>query len=279
MDKNNEQNQKMINIETISDLHKIPFNVLKSSKISNFKGKYYDQLYKEALSLEEQEASNKPKIKFVYCKNINENLDEDENKEDINPELQKPNSLSEINIIEKKEKTNQKEIKIKLKRNSYEVNIENENSESFHNQRTNSYHISSIKRKEFKISKIVFEMKYGTKMGEEIGLIGSIKELGLWDQKNMIRMNWNEGNKWRTIIDTSFAKINTFEYKFVLVEGGKIKEWEKGNNRIFNLYEIENLVIKYINKKTNNNAELVDTSDYSYNFKDNTLLLKCVWKN
>ena len=279
MDKNNEQNQKMINIETIADLHKIPFNVLKSSKISNFKGKYYDQLYKEALSLEEEEANNKPKIKFVYCKNINENLDKDENKEDINLDLQKPNSLGEINIMKKKEKINQKEIKKKLKRNSYEVNIVNENSESFHKQRTNSNHISSIKRKEFKIRKIVFQMKYGTKMGEEIGLVGSIKELGLWDQNNMIRMNWNEGNNWRTIIDTSFAKINTFEYKFVLVEGGKIKEWEKGNNRIFNLYEIENLVIKYINKKTNNNAELVDTSDYSYNFKDNTLLLKCVWKN
>ena len=279
MDKNNEKNQKMINIETVSDLHKIPFNVLKSSKISNFKGKYYEQLYKEALSLEEQEANNKPKIKFVYCKNVNENLDEDENKEDINPDQQKSNLLSEININKKKEKTNQKEIKEKPKRNSYELNIVNENIESFHKQRTNSHHISSIKRKEFKIRKIVFQMNYATKMGEEIGLVGSIKELGLWDKNNMIRMNWNEGNNWKAIIDVSFADINAFEYKFVLIERGKIKEWEKGNNRIFNINGIQNIVIKYINKKNNDNSELIETSDYSYNFKDNTLLLKCVWKN
>ena len=275
MDKNNEQKQKIINIETASDLHKIPFNVLKSSKIYDFKGKYYDQLYKEALSLEEQEANKKPKIKFVYCKTIKENLDEDENKED----LKKPNSSSEINIIKEKEKKNLKKIKKKLKKNSFDVNIVNENIESFHKQRTNSHHISSIKRKEFKIRKIVFQMNYATKMGEEIGLIGSIKELGLWDKNNMIRMNWNEGNNWKAIIDVSFADINAFEYKFVLIERGKIKEWEKGNNRIFNINGIQNIVIKYINKKNNDNSELIETSDYSYNFKDNTLLLKCVWKN
>jgi hypothetical protein len=279
MDKNDEQKQKIINIETVSDLHKIPFNLLKSSKICNFKGKYYDQLYKEALSLEEQEANNKPKIKFVYCKTINENLDEDEIKEEINLELQKPNSLSEINIVKKKEKTNQKEIKKKIKRNSFEVNIVNEDNESFRKERNNSHHISSIKRKEFKIKKIIFQMNYDTKMGEEIGLVGSIKELGLWNQNNMIRMNWNKGNNWKAIIDTSFAEINTFEYKFVLVEGGIIKEWEGGNNRIFNKYEIENFIIKYINKNNNSNSELIDRSNYSYNFKDNTLLLKCVWKN
>ena len=275
MDKNNEQKQKIINIETASDLHKIPFNVLKSSKIYDFKGKYYDQLYKEALSLEEQEANKKPKIKFVYCKNVNENLDEDENKED----LKKPNSSSEINIIKEKEKKNLKKIKKKLKKNSFDVNIVNENIESFHKQRTNSHHISSIKRKEFKIRKIVFQMNYATKMGEEIGLVGSIKELGLWDKNNMIRMNWNEGNNWKAIIDVSFADINAFEYKFVLIERGKIKEWEKGNNRIFNINGIQNIVFKYINKKNNDNSELIETSDYSYNFKDNTLLLKCVWKN
>ena len=276
MDKSNDQ--KIINIETVSDLHKIPFNVLKSSNIWNFKGKYYDQLYKEALSLEEKEANIKPKIKFVYCKTIKENLDEDDNLED-NMDFKKPNLLKENSKIKKKGKANIKEIKKNLKRNSFEVNIVNENSESFRKLRTNSYHISSIKRKEFKIRKIVFQMNYDTKIGEEIGLVGSIKELGLWDQNNMIRMNWNEGNNWKTTIDTSFADINSFEYKFVLIEEGIIKEWEKGNNRIFNINEIENFVIKYINKKNKNNGELVDTSDYSYNLKDNLLLLKCVWKN
>ena len=276
MDKSNDQ--KIINIETVSDLHKIPFNVLKSSNIWNFKGKYYDQLYKEALSLEEKEANIKPKIKFVYCKTIKENLDEEDNLED-NMDFKKPNLLKENSKIKKKGKANIKEIKKNLKRNSFEVNIVNENSESFRKLRTNSYHISSIKRKEFKIRKIVFQMNYDTKIGEEIGLVGSIKELGLWDQNNMIRMNWNEGNNWKTTIDTSFADINSFEYKFVLIEEGIIKEWEKGNNRIFNINEIENLVIKYINKKNKNNDELVDTSDYSYNLKDNLLLLKCVWKN
>lgn len=278
MDKNNEKKQKIINIDTVSDLHKIPYSVLKSSKLSDFKGKYYDQLYKEALSIEEKEANSKPKIKFVFSKSIDKN-DENENKEDINLDLKNPNSQNEINLIKRKEKKNQKHCKKKLKRNSFELNIENEINETSGRLRVNSSHTSSKKKKEFKIKKILFQMNYSTQMGEEIGLVGSIKELGLWDQNKIIRMNWNEGNNWRSIIDTSFADIKTFEYKFVLIEGCKIKEWEKGNNRIFNMNEIENLVIKYMSNKNNKSAELIDTSDFCYNFKDNTLLLECVWKN
>ena len=104
---------------------------------------------------------------------------------------------------------------------------EDNNSVNYVRRNSNSYHESSRKKKEFKIKTITFEIKYNTKMGEDIGLIGSIKEFGSWNQKNALRMYWNEGNIWKITIDISFAEIKTFEYKFALFKNGRLKEWEK----------------------------------------------------
>lgn len=43
-------------IETPADLYKIPISTLKNTKIYNFKGKYFDKLYEEALKIERSDA-------------------------------------------------------------------------------------------------------------------------------------------------------------------------------------------------------------------------------
>ena len=135
--------------------------------------------------------------------------------------------------------------------------------------RINSCHIPR-KKKELKIKKIDFKINYNTKMGEEIGLIGSIKEFGCWDKDKLLRMHWTDGNIWETTIDFSFIEIDSFEYKFVLIENGEIKEWENGDNRIFNHNEFKQLISKYKNKNVYEN-------DYDYIVKDNKIVLKCIW--
>ena len=37
-------------------------------------------------------------------------------------------------------------------------------------------------------------------MGEDLAVIGSIKELGFWDQGRALRMGWNDGNIWKGIL-------------------------------------------------------------------------------
>ena len=46
-----EKNTKVI-IETSADLFKIPLEVIKKTKLYDFKGKYFQKLYEEALKIE-----------------------------------------------------------------------------------------------------------------------------------------------------------------------------------------------------------------------------------
>jgi len=43
---------RKIILENSSDLYKLPMHVLKNTKIYNFKGKYFDKIYEEALKIE-----------------------------------------------------------------------------------------------------------------------------------------------------------------------------------------------------------------------------------
>lgn len=45
------QNDKVI-IETSADLYKLPISLIQKTKLYNFKGKYFDKLYEEALKIE-----------------------------------------------------------------------------------------------------------------------------------------------------------------------------------------------------------------------------------
>ena len=47
-----EQKDEKVIIETSADLYKLPISTIKNTKIYNFKGKYFDQIYEEALKIE-----------------------------------------------------------------------------------------------------------------------------------------------------------------------------------------------------------------------------------
>lgn len=277
MDKNRNSDKKIINIETISDLHKIPFNIIKTKKLYEFKGKYFDKIYKEALELEKKESEKLPSIKFVYSKMPKDNNNDSKNEKTCKNKIHIKNKTSKdlVNNVKnensnKTKKSKDNNIDYKNKKNSFEIDILNENIDIVGRLRINSCHISR-KKKEIKIKKIDFQINYNTKIGEEIGLIGSIKELGCWNKDKLLRMHWTDGNIWETTIDFSFVDIDdSFEYKFVLIENGDIKEWENGNNRIFNHDEFKQLISKYKNKNIYEN-------DYDYIAKDNKIILKCIW--
>ena len=96
-----------------------------------------------------------------------------------------------------------------------------------------------ITLREFKIEKIIFQMRYNTQMGEDLGVIGSINDLGCWDQGRALRMTWNKGNIWRGAIVFNNNQIIDFEYKFIFISKGYVQQWEEGNNRKFILSQIK----------------------------------------
>ena len=276
MDKNKKTEKNIINIETITDLHKIPLNIIKTKKLYEFKGKYFEQIYKEALEQEKKESEKKPALKFVYCKSPKKDKTENilENKAISKNKIHKDlsNKKENNNTHTNKNFEDNDELRKSNKKNSLEINIFDDQLDIVGRLRTNSCHIPARKKKEFKIKKITFQIDYDTKMGEEVGLIGSIKELGSWDKNKIIRMYWNDGNIWKTTIDVSFIDISSFEFKFILIDKGDIKEWENGNNRIFKHNKFKKIIEKNINKNKN-----IYEKDYDYIVNEGTLILKCNW--
>ena len=65
--------------------------------------------------------------------------------------------------------------------------------------------------KEFKIEKINFQIKYDTKMGEDLAVIGSINELGNWELHRALKMGWNDGNIWKGVLYLGYNDIFDFE--------------------------------------------------------------------
>ena len=267
-----------INIETIRDLYKIPFNILKESKIYDFKGKYFDKLYEEALMVEQKEMEKKSAIKFIYSKssfNNNDPINNNKNQISLKNNKLKNNQSGNDNENKIKKIKERKEIRSQLKKSSVEINISNEDINLFGRQRLNSVQIPSKKSKEIKIKRLEFKISYNTQMGEEIGLIGSIKELGNWKEKDYLRMYWNKGNIWNIIIDVSFIEFQYFEYKFILISDGNIKEWENGNNRIFNQNDYIQTILE--KQKYNQKISSIEEIDFEYKSNEQTLILKCIW--
>eukprot|EP00743_Colponemidia_sp_Colp-15_P006072 GILK01006526.1.p1 GENE.GILK01006526.1~~GILK01006526.1.p1 ORF type:complete len:407 (-),score=39.55 GILK01006526.1:48-1220(-) len=83
-----------------------------------------------------------------------------------------------------------------------------------------------------------FSIKYETKFGENVKLVGSSPLLGSWDPKSALTLRWTEGHKWVTSIEVDDSE--SFEYKFVVIQDkpGMVK-WEEGLNRAVNVSEAE----------------------------------------
>ena len=70
-----------------------------------------------------------------------------------------------------------------------------------------------------------FEITYDTK-GTEFGLIGSIPEMGEWQEGKQINLIWSNGNIWRGKVKIVANEKKTINYKFIQLVNGKITRWE-----------------------------------------------------
>ncbi|KAL6504566.1 Phosphoglucan, water dikinase, chloroplastic [Orobanche gracilis] len=77
--------------------------------------------------------------------------------------------------------------------------------------------------------KVKLRLDHQVRFGEEVAILGSVKELGSW--KNKVMMKWTE-NGW--VCDLELKSVEEpIECKFVIVRKDKDKlTWECGNNRI-----------------------------------------------
>ena len=184
--------EKKILIETSSDLYKLPLDIIKNTKIYNFKGNYFDELYEESLKIEKAGGLEK-------------------------------------------------------------------------------FSISNYLKKGIKIEKIKFQMTYQTQMGQELGVIGSIKELGEWNQDKALKMEWTNGNVWIKKVD--YNENIDFEFKFIFIVNMRVEKWEDGNNRKFNFNEIKN---KIENEKNNSDVVNININQQIYKFDSNENLLTII---
>ena len=200
--------QNKIQIDNPLDLYKIPISVLKNYKIYNFEGKLYEKIYKEALEIEKDIISKKPPLEKKIVKTSD------------NP------NFNQIDF------------------NNPNYNTQIYNTQFNTPQNYGNFGNNNIINRQIRINKIIFEMKYQTQMGQEVGVIGSLDELGKWNQGKVLKLNWKNGNYWNKEI--SYISGTDFEFKFILINHGKVQKWEDGNNRPFNFNKI------YLNLQSRN---------------------------
>ena len=204
--------EKKIILETSADLYKLPVNIIKTAKIYNYQGKYFEKLYKEALEIESGISQNK------------------------------------------------------------QTGIKNQQDSNNQNIQSNNQNRRKI---DIRIDRIVFQMKYQTIMGQELGVIGSLNDIGNWDQNKAQKLRWTDGNIW--IKDINYQNNIDFEFKFIFIESGKVKTWEDGNNRAFKFNDIKS---RLENGNLNGDLVLVNNvgqQNYELDTKTNTLKIICDW--
>ena len=163
---------------------------------------------------------------------------------------------------------------------NYFKNIYNENEID-----NNTYPNSEIMHKfvyindirQLKIEKINFQIKYDTKFGEDLAVIGSIKELGNWKIDRALKMGWNENNIWKGTLYLDRKNIFEFEYKFIVTSGNYVKRWEDGFNRKFDLFKLKALFDSYPGNYTRIHLNNIEGINIDYDIIDNTLTMICFW--
>ena len=191
-----------ITINNSADLYKIPISVLKRTKVYNFQGKYYEKIYNEALDIEKEKAQKKPPKERTIP-----------SYKSLQPEIPKIES-SNINETQYENKTNQETKNIT---NNY-TSQKNENY-NYGGYKNFTYNSNQMIRGDYLIKNILFEIEYQTSMGQEVGIIGSLNELGRWNQDKVLRLNWDDG-VWRKQIP--YINGTDFEFKFILISNGKV---------------------------------------------------------
>jgi hypothetical protein len=286
------KNSKKVIINTKEDLAKIPFSVLKSTDIYDFEGDFYKFIYDRALEIEKNPEEKK---EFLSSNNylINKNtskkvvpLKEHSKTAKIIKTVKKSAKKSE-NSPKKKEETKI----INNKNNFYEQdnykiysNNNNNDNEGYANQslplpkvKYNQEMSVHLLKKQLKIDYIVFQMKYNTRPGEDLGVIGSINELGMWDQNKALKLGWNEGNIWKTKINYSFSGSSVIEFKFIFISNGRVKQWEDGDNRKLVYEQLRGIIEPNIKEGYLMEFKNINGNNIIYNYKDCTLTVICDW--
>jgi hypothetical protein len=83
---------------------------------------------------------------------------------------------------------------------------------------------------------IKFSIKYSTQPGENIYIVGNLKELGNW-KENKFKLKWTEGHIWKGKLNLP-SEIENFSYKFICASDKQVR-WEEGPNRIFDKTQYE----------------------------------------
>ena len=272
--KNSKNESKKIILNKKEDLNKISFTDLKNAKIFDFSGDYFDFIYDRALNIEKNPEEKGSLMLFNK---------QEKDKEETTDK----NEAKNKNTNSKKKKRTNKEKEDENDNNSKNIINNNINNNVFFNQENyNIYNNNNIYenkpkkitiKKEFKINKITFQMKYNTQPGEDLGVIGSISELGSWDQNKALRMNWNDGNIWKSSINYDFGREKEFEFKFIFIENGRVKKWEDGNNRKLEFYQLKEIIEPKIKEENNVEFKNSNGKDVIYYNKEGILTIVCNW--
>ena len=258
-------NNKVV-IENAADLYKIPINVLTSTKIYNFSGKYFKKIFDEALKEEENEGKNFPQFNQninVNNMNYNNNINNNNN----NNNYMNQNNYNNYN-------NNNNYMNQNNNNYSYQSNLNTQPS-SYYNSNSSSYNQQSYSRRQIQINKIIFNVCFQTKMGQEIGVTGSLPELGNWSQDKVLKLSWTEGNNW--INEINFEFQSNFEYKFILIINNRPQKYEDGGNRIFNLYDIKNMLENSGRAGDVIRLNNIRRTDIEYDYRNNSLQLIARW--
>ena len=85
---------------------------------------------------------------------------------------------------------------------------------------------------------LTLKVKYETRWGYQIAVLGSINQLGKWDVNYAYKMRWTEGHIWVADdirIKEEHGDPTYFMYKYTLLHDGRHAEHEKGLDRIADL--------------------------------------------
>jgi hypothetical protein len=226
------------------DLSKIPISTILHENLLNFKGDYFKKLYEEAEKEEKKELQNDSQIEeeetLPSPNNVNNNININNNNQIIEQQKEKEEPKEKLKKSDSKKSNKISKTKKGIKNNSKSDNAIKETKPKMTNLLNMPINKPIPVNKIFKLNVIYFEMKYDTQMGENIAVIGSIDKLGNWDTSRVLNLRWNEGNVWGASLD--YKEINDFEYKFIFVKDGYVKEWEDGINRKFIFQQIKSLI-------------------------------------
>jgi hypothetical protein len=282
--------ENRIKIDEESDLYSLPINTIKSAKIYDFYGKFYDKIFNIAIQMEDK---NKKQSQSPQKNDGKKNVVKVKKKNVVKNQFKKQLLDKEIEAYSKiplKTENNNRFKNNNIKSIDDSINNNKNYLDNFDIKAdlSKSMVLSNIKvLKEFKILLINFEIKYNTVMGETLAIIGSINELGSWKRKKALKMTWFEGNIWKaTITYNNYSDVKDFEYKFVIMNNDHIKSWEDGSNRKFIVSKIRGLIEPYIDKYIDSSygsKTIISSTDYSlnqsfiYNIVDFSLTITSHW--